>query len=476
MLQVARRRLKAASQDGFALMEVIVSAAVLVIVVLGALAAIDAVTSTAGANKAKTVAAALAERDQEELRGLRTAELDKLKELIPAPREVWVDKVKYTVSSDAQWVTDAQGENISCALTSGDGSFLRITSTVTSNARGVKPVTLTSIVAPQPGSGTLTVIVKDVAGNGVANLGVEATGPSDTKTKTTNDTGCAIFGAVESGAYTIRLDQSPYFSTNCVREALKNANVAAGSLTTVEMLYDRKATGTITVNTVIPPSSTAVNDPSTGVTLAHNGLDAKFCTVPSTAVNSDPLVTDPRLQPTGDLYAAFNVEVFPFTTPYKVYAGRCTWADPARYGAGAAPFSISTPAVTPGGSIGTIAVREPATNLRVTRGGSGSGTNRSGAYIHAYPTGADCNAPSNEIVLGPTQSNGVVQYPGLPFGDYELCADWRSGSSYWKTSSSTTIQNRVATGATTQTRLSISNSTANGRCEDPSPPPPEDGV
>jgi Tfp pilus assembly protein PilV len=473
MLQVARGRLKAASQDGFALMEVIVSAAVLVVVVLGALAAIDAVTSTAGANKARTVAAALAERDQEELRSLRTAELSTLSSLIPAPRKVQVDRVTYTVTSDAQWVTDAQGKNISCALTNGDGSFLRITSTVTSNARGVKPVKLTSIVAPQPGSGTLTVIVKNVAGEGVKNLGVEATGPGGVETKSTDDSGCAIFGAVDSGAYSIRLDQTPYFGTNCVQQQLKNANVAAGSLTTVEMLYDQKASGNVNVTTVIPPATTPVADPTTGVTFGHNLLDAKFCTVPAAAPN--PATYDPRPIPTGSLATGFTgVELFPFATPYKVYAGRCTWADPAKWGANA--WSFSTPAVTPGGSFGTISVREPATNLRVTRGGSGSGTSRSGAYIHAYPTGADCNDPSNEIVLGPTLSTGVVQYPGLPFGDYELCADWRSSGSYWKTTSTTTIQNRVATGATTQTRLSISNnSTANGQCTDPTPPTPDDG-
>ncbi|HET8757786.1 MAG TPA: hypothetical protein VFM58_17335 [Solirubrobacteraceae bacterium] len=448
-------------------MEVIVSAAVLVVVVLGALAAIDAVTSTAGANKARTVAAALAERDQEELRGLRTAELSELDTLIPAPRQVKVDRITYTVTSDARWVTDAQGENISCALTSGDGSFLRITSTVTSNARGVKPVTLTSIVAPQPGSGTLTVIVKDVAGTGVRNLGVEASGPDGVKTQPTDDSGCAVFGTVDSGSYTIRLDQSGWFGTNCVQQAIKNANVAAGSLTTVEMLYDRKATGTVNVTTVIPPSSTPVADPSAGVTVAHNLLDAGFCTVPSTA--PDPATYDPRPAPTGSLGTGFNIELFPFTSPYKVYAGRCTWADPAKWGAAA--WSFSTPAVTPGGSVGTITVREPATNLRVTRGGS----NRSGAYIHAYPTGADCNSPTNEIVLGPTQSNGVVQYPGLPFGDYELCADWRSSGRWYKTGSVTTIQNRVATGATTQRQLDISTSSSS-QCADPTPPAPEDGT
>ena len=46
----ARRR-SPASEEGFALIEVVVSAAVLVIVVLGVLAAIDAVSSTASTNQ-----------------------------------------------------------------------------------------------------------------------------------------------------------------------------------------------------------------------------------------------------------------------------------------------------------------------------------------------------------------------------------------------------------------------------------------
>ncbi len=40
------------SDDGFALMEVIVSAAVLLLVVMGVLAAMDSVAKTTGANKA----------------------------------------------------------------------------------------------------------------------------------------------------------------------------------------------------------------------------------------------------------------------------------------------------------------------------------------------------------------------------------------------------------------------------------------
>ena len=80
-------------------MEVVVSAAVLLLVVLGVMAALDAVAGTAGANKARTVAATLAEKDQEELRSLMTADLNQIHSVIPGPRTVKVDGVQYTVSS-----------------------------------------------------------------------------------------------------------------------------------------------------------------------------------------------------------------------------------------------------------------------------------------------------------------------------------------------------------------------------------------
>ncbi len=432
-------------------MEVIISAAVLVVVVLGALAAIDAVTATAGANKARTVAATLAEKDQETLRGLRTTELSDLKTLIPAPRTVKVNGITYTITSDAQWVTDVSGNNISCALTSGQGSFLRITSTVSTITRGVKPVVISSIVAPQPGSGTLTVVVKDLAGNPVSPVTVAANGPVKSLSQDTDANGCAIFGSVDSGAYEIALDKAGYIGTNGAQRTTKNANVAAGSLTVVEMLYEKKASATVKVDTVIPPSSTPVDDESTGVTVAHTGLQTGFLTF----LDSNPTFTP---------YTSFTFDLFPFATPYKVYSGRCTWADPSRYGVSA--VSVAT---TPGVNAGTFTVREPATNLLVKFNGS----LRSGAEIHAYPTGTDCD---EEIVLSPTLNTGKVAKPGLPFGDYQFCAEYTSSGTTYHVTDTTVVQNRTPTGTTTSRTLSIPRTTgAIGPCADPTPPVADDG-
>jgi hypothetical protein len=454
----ARRRLGA--EEGFALMEVVVSAAVLVLVVLGVMAALDAVAGTAGANKARTVAASLAEKDQEELRSLRNAELDNLESLIPAPRTVEVDGVPYTITSDAEWVTDATGEDISCELPSGEGSFIRITSRVTSPMTGarVRPVVMSSIVSPQPGSGTLSAMVKDADGRPVVNMPVQAVQENgSTTTKQTNDAGCAVFGSLAAGSYDVKLDQTGWVDPEGNQAPVQTVTVNAGILSTVEFLYDLKAViNPVTVVTSIrspiatnPP--TIQNDQANGVTVAHTGLQTGF------RIFNGPATT-------------FNLDrLFPFRDPYKAYAGTCTGADPALY----VPtyfdsIALFNERLERGRTYGPLQILEPATNLRVQRGGS----NRSNAYIVATPTDESCEGV--RITLGPTSSSGTVTQPGLPFGDYSLCAQWTSSGSTWH-SPAVAITNRDPAGAprttttppvtVTPTTLAVSNSsTANGPC------------
>ena len=120
-------------------MEVMISAAVLVLVVLGVFAALDASTSTAGANKARTVAATLAEKDQERMRAMRTTDIDAMN---TAPYDVTVGNVPYHVESEAEWIYDASGAEVSCGLATGQASYMRITTTVTSRRAGNRPSSL----------------------------------------------------------------------------------------------------------------------------------------------------------------------------------------------------------------------------------------------------------------------------------------------------------------------------------------------
>jgi hypothetical protein len=445
-----RARRKLASQEGFALMEVMISAAVLVVLVLGVLAAVDAVTGTAGANKARTIAATLAEKDQEELRGLRTVELGKLDALIPAPRTVKVGNVDYTVTSNAEWVTDATGADISCALKSGEGSYLRITSTVTSPATGkaVKPVVMSSIVAPQPGSGQLAARVTNALGLPLINLPVQAIGPSG-KTVSTNDAGCAVFGAVDSGAYQVKLSTTGYVDTEGNNVVLKDTTVEGGSLTLVDLVYDKAATLTVNVDTKVG-AAVAQADKSYGVRAVHTGIQTGSRQFPENATPPVPVT------PTGS-YTLTNL--FPFPDAYKVYSGRCDAADP--FGFDPTYFDVypaAAPQLDPG-EAATISVREPNANLTFYR----SGAPRSSATVYAYPTGADC---AQTITLGTTGALGTVpasgsSAPGLPFGDYDICAEYRNGSGTWFHVNGTVVNHDPA-GAAAQT-LTIP-TTGNGTC------------
>ena len=221
-------------------MEVIVSAAVLVILVLGVLAGVDSVSRTAANNQGRTVASTLLEKDLERMRALRTSDLDRLEEIEVQTRNVTVGAQIWKVTSKAEWVTDAAGEDISCALSGDRGSYLRITSSVipASAPANAKPFTMSSIVAPQPGKGTLTALVRNAAGQPVVGLPVQAVGPTN-DTKTTNSAGCAVFDESEAGSYKLRLDYTGWVDPDGNRLVEKSGTVSAGNLTTVEFLYDR---------------------------------------------------------------------------------------------------------------------------------------------------------------------------------------------------------------------------------------------
>jgi hypothetical protein len=456
MIDLARARRQAASEEGFGLIEVVISAAVMVLITLGILAALDSVSHTAGANQAKTVASTLAEKDLERMRGLRTSDLNNLAKLEPASRQVQVGDVLYTIVSKAQAVDDSTGKDISCAIPSGKGEYLRITSTVTSPITGgaVKPVVMSSIVAPQPGQGTLTALVKNAAGSPVKDLPVQAVGPTP-KTVNTNEGGCAVFGDMEAGSYTLRLNQTGWVDPDGNQLVEKNATVSAGNLTTVEFLYDRAASFTVKAVTVVNGSQR--DDQAPGMFVAHTGLASLYKNITATA-------TSYRF--TG---------LFPFTTPYKVYAGSCTGNDPVKVASTfyEAIWPGAVVQLSPGLDAGTFTALEPMLDVSVTYNASSSlpNTTSNFATVYAYPKAAGCS--TSRITLGNTNGSGklTLTYPGMPFGPYDLCAQYTrtSGSNSGKTFKASTTVNHALTAAGTSWTAPISSSTTASTCGNSAP-------
>jgi Tfp pilus assembly protein PilV len=455
----ARGRLKAATQEGFALMEVIIAAAVLVLVVLGVLAGMDAVTSTAGANKARTVSATLAEKDQERLRGMKTMDIDAMN---TEPYDVKVGPVTYHVESKAAWVYDASGDEVSCGVAKGQASYMRITSTVTSPKTGeaVKPVVISSIVAPQVGAsaaGSLSVMVKDAQDKGVPDVTVTAPPAPPEKT---NSLGCAVFGQLTAGTYVVTLNKSGYVDKEGVTNPSKPATVTAGNMSTLEFSYDAGAQITVDVKT--KPTSGA-DDPAVSVLGANAELGAglrsftlpsAFTPTPNPAYPTDSVIVNTQTVNTYTARSMLLTNLFPFKSGYTFYSGRCLANDPSKFVPDYFDTHSGRVVLDPGDAGKHVTVYEPPTSFKVTFTGTGRGS----ANVYAYPTGAACGGA--RIPLGVTQTSGAnvgkVTYPGLPYGDYQICAEWkRTSNNTWYEGVVNTFRNGTEAGASADTTIAV---------------------
>ena len=138
-----------ASESGWALIETMFSAALLVVIALAVMSSMDVASRTSAATKGRTVASSLAEQDQERMRAMTINQLSNYH----ATADPTVGGVTYHVDSRSEWVQDTSGQVASCSDT-GQASYVRISSTVTSDAvgRDTKPVVMRGIVAPPVGS------------------------------------------------------------------------------------------------------------------------------------------------------------------------------------------------------------------------------------------------------------------------------------------------------------------------------------
>jgi Tfp pilus assembly protein PilV len=445
MLATPGRR-TVASQDGFALMEVIIAAAVLVLVVLGVFAGLDAVTSTAGANKARTVAATLAEKDQERLRGMRTSDIDKMN---TAPYDVKVGNVTYHVESNAAWVYDASGDEVSCGIAKGQASYMRITSTVTSPITGakVKPIVISSIVAPQVGAsaaGSLAVMVKGAAGQPVPGVAVSAP-PHDPEL--TNSLGCAVFGDLTAGTYKVSLSKTGYVDKEGVTNPTNDVTVTAGNMSTVEFAYDIAASITLNVKT---KKLAGADEPAKSVVAANGQLGAglRVWNAPSTS----PYTSLKDTVTAGTFYsdkAFLLTNLFPFVDGYTFYSGGCIFNDPSKFVTGIDYFGTygGKQILAPGENGGAIEVYEPVSSILVKKG---TAPDAKTVNVYAYPTNAACD--ETRIFLGTTKTDGsgTLTYAGLPYGDYTLCA-YRPGSTDYRATTTLTVKDPLVPAAPTLT-------------------------
>ena len=414
------------------MIEAIAASALIAIVALGVLRGLDTASQSSGREKARSVAAALTEQDQERLRSFRAVDLANYED--SREIEIEVNKVKYTVKSRVDWVRDSTGGTQSCNNSAVQADYMRITSTTESSLINtpIPPVKMSSLVAPPVGAfgnnqGTLGIQVNNAAGAGVENLPVTITGPTS-QTNYTNTAGCAIFAYVPIGAYTATLDSSGWVNQAGNQRTTVGATVSQGTVNVKSMVYDRAASVDVSFDTERLDGFTVPAG-----TIRSTQLSAANAGVPL----STPLAPFAGLRVFKPASAATTITasgLFPFTDGYTLAAGGCPGADPSDNDPDYyASFPAGSVAVQPGLASPATTIRMPSINLRVLYNTAAlPEAQRAYTRVLVTSTSTNCSekfnfaAPATEAPVSPaTVGSGYLPNSALPFGTYTVCVESR---------------------------------------------------
>jgi Tfp pilus assembly protein PilV len=437
-------------EAGFALIEVMVSAVLLIVLALSTLSVIDRAQATSSNNRSRDVAAQLAQSEQDVIRQMPITALAGGYHTVNVPTKV--GEITYSVSSDAEWVTDSGGA-VTCS-TSGRVAYLRSTSTVTWPGMGsIKPVTADAIVDPGVAAlgankGALTVLLSKADGTGTEGIGVTAGGVSSV----TDENGCAVLANLDSGPQTLTYSAPGYVDKDSNPAPSKPVTIGAGTIAQASGSYDVAATINTTIKDDATPTPNVATWPSVALDHAQRSTPTLFSTLTGGTANA-------------------STTVFPFSSSYKAFVGNCMGNDPSNTlytNAGAAPGAQVNPGQTK--SV-TLTMRNVTVNLGSSSAAAGttlrvSADTAAPSMAPSAPSVActglfTVSAPANGSIpaIGPQpDASGKITFP-LPYGVWRVCATKFVGSptnrwfqvksSAWSSSSNPADESPTVTTSTT---------------------------
>lgn len=401
-------------EAGSALVEVIVSAIVVVIAAVGVFSAFEASTRATAQERHRAQAHGLAQEDLARMRTMRISDLSNLDET----KQVVVDGTSYTVESVAEFQTDATG-TASCESGAASADYIQIRSEVTWPSIGERqPVVAQSLVAPpngsvSPDSGALAIQIEDAENTGIE--GVELSGSQEggegTFSGSTGANGCAVFGNLPEGNYTLEVLDSSLVDNDGNPPQPEPTSVVAESTNTVALQYDRPGTIDVGFETWVGGEPEPVEAEFDSVVVFNTGMSvAKTFGSPGS--------------PKAEVSAT---TLFPFTSPYAVYAGTCEANNPNPGGEPEPPPAIADALVSPGGKT-PVTLQLPPLDLTVW---SGDGETEGevpvkGAEVVVDDVGCPVENEAEETEplrrTFTTDEAGGLDDPGLPYGKYDVCA------------------------------------------------------
>jgi len=432
------------AEAGFALIEVVVSAAVLLVASAGTFGLLQAMGDASGDQRHRTQAYAIAQEDQARLRSLRLTSLNHLDET----RNVPLAGTTFKVRSTGAFINDKTA-TVSCSSdANASADYVQVTTVVTwPGMTSGQQTVLRSIVSPSNGSiesshGTLTVAIAGETGAPKAGIDLKVGLFSDT----TNAEGCATFPDLANGSYTLKSmgEDANMVGTNSnfLEETL--VGVPFGGTKLVKLIYD--SPGRIPVKFKYRLGSTGTFEAaSADSVVAFHGVMKEAKVLGTAGGARVPLIE--------------AEDLFPFSSTYSLYAGTCDKNNP---GIGAGLANVVAPA---GSASGEVTLQLPALDLTVKNGSEliqgakvtvtdkNCKDSKGNLVKRLYTTNA--SGKQSATTTGPTE-------PALPWGSYEICASAKiSGSFRRKKSATVAVQNLAGSTALT---LDLGNNPESSEC------------
>jgi prepilin-type N-terminal cleavage/methylation domain-containing protein len=469
----ATRRGLVRSNAGFTLIEVLVTALIVVLIASASAKALISTSHASSDQRLRSQADSVATQDLERLRGLSD---DQLNGLNQGPRPVTINGTVFNVTSTATYLNTTG----TSTCTSTAAAYYRVLSTVTwtenySN-RTDTTVTQESVLA-RPVTGNMFVQTTDQTGQPLSGASVTATGP-DTQSDTTNSAGCVLFAGLSPGSYVVTLADSGYVDPNGNASPPNvTATVTAstpGSPSGNPFRLGQAGSLAATFTTV--GSSSGFNGEADAISWLGSGVSYTMSGGYRTATSSAP---SPTLS-TASLFP-FNestTATASYTNNYSAWAGRCLQQEP--------PVGVDTYTVMPGSTGQAANVLEPALYVGAINYENGS-TTTTVKPDHVKLTFASTAGTSCSYSWYPTLAPGTTMplagwlaNPGQPFastattgtaasaasnstspqaGQLTVCADYLG----YKSSVTTTNSNFTATANIVPT-ITITNGTSAGTC------------
>lgn len=433
----ARAQSSPAQEGGFALIEVIVSALIVVIAGGAVLTTLQATARSAADSRNRTIAQAVAQEDQSRLRSMRIPSLNRLNQTYP----VTLDGTTFSVTSTGTFVNNTS-QTASCTGSQTSADYVRITSSVTWPALGQRPaVVMQSVISPSngsldPGHGTLSFSAINAAGLPLPGVGISGSGPASFS-GTTDADGCANFPDLPAAtSYTVTPSAPGLVDKLGNPPATLNPSPGVNSSGTTPVVLQYDQPGTLEVDFAHRIGSTTSYKASNqrSIAIFNSGTGQSTPTFVSGGSNPVPAIKSGSL--------------FPFTTSkYAVYVGSCGENNPNPTSNPEAPGAeaVTGISVTPATAVkGTVKV--PALNLLVKKSGNPS--------IKVKVTGT-CSF-SREY----SGTAGTALEVGLPWGTYNICAQTTS-SAVRKTLSNVPVQTMTAA---TSKEIDLGSGTSSGNC------------